>query len=90
MRLIESNLKEVSVEEYTAMLGAQEMVINLEFDNGMAASVALAKEKVFVELLAPMHKFFVGRLEDVDFQGRVREHADKVKEVLREEGTLPF
>jgi len=90
MRLIEGNLKEVSVDEYTAQLGAQEMVINLTFDNGMAASIALSKDKIFVELMSPAHKFFIGALNDIDFQKRVGEQAEEVKKALIEEGTLPL
>ncbi len=90
MRLIESSLVEVSAEEYMEALGSQEMVINLSFDNGMTASVALSKDRVFVEMLSPVHKFFVGPLKDIDFEKRVKRQAEEVKKVLKKEGRLPF
>jgi len=90
MRLIESELREVSIEEYSSALGAQEIMLNLTFNENLKASIALSKEKVFVEMLGPERKFFIGRAENVDFEKKTKEHAEALKKAFKTEGKTPF
>ena len=89
MRLIESNLREVTLTEYTTSLKKQDLMLNLKFDNGMKVSVAISEKLVYVELMAPQHKFFVGDLDELDFKKVVEKQAHEVKKALKlEAGNL--
>lgn len=87
MRLIESNLREVQVDEYMKALEKQELMLNLTFDNGLKASVAMSSKTIYVEMMEPQHKFFVGHIDELDFKKVVKKHAEEVKKALKlEEG----